>query len=317
MSQENIQTDTPQEASNNEAVEYKSLEEAVFGEGSATGNIESAFTTGNEGNEQAAPQEQPQAEQVGTPAQEMSNDEKRYQYWQSTADKLKNENESLRRNLANSVRNQPQQPQEVPQEYQSQQPVEEFPAPPDKPQRPRVFNREEAYADPNSDSARYLDEMEDWRDNMTEYNTLKGQYQQALMEDKIESMRQERVREAQQAQAMYQRRQQANQIKQHVMGAHGMTDSEANDFIATMSDPKSITIDNLAQLYRMKTGAANPAPQPNPQPSADFQQVQRAQQVPSPMGVMPSGQSNVDNRSVEDKIMDTMIGNFNNKNPWK
>jgi hypothetical protein len=45
--------------------------------------------------------------------------------------------------------------------------------------------------------------------------------------------------------------------------------------------------------------------------------MQNAQQVPSPMGVMPSGQSNADGRSVEDKIMDTMVGNFNSKNPWK
>ena len=53
------------------------------------------------------------------------------------------------------------------------------------------------------------------------------------------------------------------------------------------------------------------------QPSATFQQVQNAQQVPSPMGVMPSGQSNTDGRSMEDKMIDTMIGDFNSKNPWK
>ena len=31
------------------------------------------------------------------------------------------------------------------------------------------FNRQEAYEDSSSESARYLDEVDDWRDNMDEY----------------------------------------------------------------------------------------------------------------------------------------------------
>ena len=52
-------------------------------------------------------------------------------------------------------------------------------------------------------------------------------------------------------------------------------------------------------------------------PSETFTQTKNAQQVPSPMGVMPSGNTDTDGRTFEDKIMDTMIGNFNSKNPWK
>ena len=95
-----------------------------------------------------------------------------------------------------------------------------------------------------------------------------------------------------------------------------MNDNEAHDFMTKMSDPASINIDNLVQLYRMQSGG--PANQANPPtPSQTFQQTRNAQQVPSPMGVMPSGQSNVDGRSMEDKMMDKMVGNFNAKNPWK
>jgi hypothetical protein len=78
--------------------------------------------------------------------------------------------------------------------------------------------------------------------------------------------------------------------------------------------PESVNIDNLVQLYRMNSG--KPAPKPA-QPSDNFKQLQNAQQVPSPMGVMPSGQSSNDGRSMEDKMIDKMIGNFNSKNPWK
>ena len=64
-------------------------------------------------------------------------------------------------------------------------------------------------------------------------------------------------------------------------------------------------------------GAQNQSTGNTASPSDAFQQVKKAQQVPSPMGVMPSGNSDIDGKSVEDKIMDTMIGNFDSKNPWK
>tara|TARA_R100001129_G_scaffold154804_1_gene117650 strand:- start:223 stop:612 length:390 start_codon:yes stop_codon:yes gene_type:complete len=126
-------------------------------------------------------------------------------------------------------------------------------------------------------------------------------------------IQQEKVQEAQRQQAAQQKATQASQIREHVMSNYKMTAPEAQDFINKMSNPKSVNIDNLVQLYRMQNSQTTQ----NAQPSAEFTQYQNAQQIPSPMGVMPSGQTNVDNRSVEDKIMDTMIGNFDSKNPWK
>jgi hypothetical protein len=89
------------------------------------------------------------------------------------------------------------------------------------------------------------------------------------------------------------------------------------DFMTKMSDPNSINIDNLVQLYRLHNGGNTGQTAPPTTPSPVFTQTKNAQQVPSPMGVMPSGNSNVDGRSVEDKMMDRMIGNFDSKNPWK
>ena len=130
-------------------------------------------------------------------------------------------------------------------------------------------------------------------------------------------MERQKVEEAQRFQAQQEQQNRQRQVVQHLQGHHGMTEAETNDFMQKMSDPKSINIDNLVQLYRMQNGGA-PAQQNVPaQPSDAFKQVQNAQQVPSPMGVMPSGNTNNDGRSAEDKIMDAMIGNFNSKNPWK
>ena len=84
-----------------------------------------------------------------------------------------------------------------------------------------------------------------------------------------------------------------------------------------MSDPSSITVDNLVQLYRLQKGKGGGAPVnpgQSPQPSPFFQQAQRAQQVPQPMGVQPTAGNN--QAPAEDQIMDNMIADFNSKNPW-
>ena len=302
MSQENIQTDTQQPEP-----QYESLEEAVFGQTDESANIESAFTTGETSNEVAAPV-------IGQPAQEttqnndVDNDERRYQYWQSQADKLKHENDQLKT----------QQAPTVPAPVQTESVNEEFPSAPTKPQRPSSFNREEGYNDPSSESARYLDSVESWRDEISEYDRLKGQYDNAVLQEKFDNMENQRVENIKRNQAVQAQRQQTTEIRQHVMGHYGMNDNQANDFITKMSKPESLNIDNLVRLYQMNEGGNVQQGQPtNTQPSDTFKQVQNAQQVPSPMGVMPSGNASNDGRTFEDKMMDTMVGNFDNQNPWK
>jgi len=310
MSQENIQTDTPQESTNEQ--QYDSLEEAVFGNiNEGSDSVESAFTSGNEGSEEvAAPETGQPAQETSKPVVDNNNDETRYQYWQSQADKLKSENAKLKESMAQQTQA-PVQPQAPVQEQ-----VEEFPAPPEKPQRPRNFSREDAYADPNSESARYLDEHDQWRDNMTEYNALKTQYDNALLQERFDKIEQDKVENAKRAEAYRVQQQQTNEVKDYVTGHYGFSQEQANDFVQKMSNPESLTVDNLVKLYQLtESGSVNN--QSPAQPSDSFKQVQNAQQVPSPMGVMPSGQANNDGRSLEDKIMDTMVGNFNNKNPWK
>ena len=309
MTQEdNIQVDTPQETEQN----FSSLEEAIFGSPEGSSDVSSAFTSGNEESTEPAPVKtgQPEVSQPVETSQpeQTNNDETRYQYWQSQADKYKNELESLKNTQPAPV--QPEAPA-------VDTDADEFPSAPSKPQKPRLYSREEAYTDPASESARYDDELSQWRDDMNEYNSLRTQYQSAMLEEKFNKLESDRVEAAKKQEAAAAEAQQQNEIRSHIMGHHGMSESEANDFMTKMSDPNSITVDNLVQLYRMQNG--NTAPQTNApvKPSASFQQTKNAQQVPSPMGVMPSGQSNADTASFEDKIMDNLIGNFNSKNPWK
>ena len=317
MEQENIQKDTPQEGANEQ--QYQSLEEAVFSgnlSGGSEGDISNVFTTGETGNTPEASAEQvtqPVAEQpsINQENVQQNNDEKRYQYWQSEADKAKNENAQLKAQLQNSQANVQTQP------VHNEPEVEKFPDPPEKPQRPGGFSREEAMSDPQSQSARYLDEVEEWRDTMTEYTSLRTEYNAAVQQERMDAIEEARVNRIKKAQAQQKVNSQKNELADFVIGNHGFTENEAVEFVNTMSDPSSINLDNLVQLYRLKKGQPTRQAVAPKGPSQDFQQVQNAQQVPSPMGVMPSGQPNTDNRNMEDKIMDKMIGNFNSKNPWK
>tara|TARA_Y100000593_G_scaffold92902_1_gene185983 strand:+ start:880 stop:1812 length:933 start_codon:yes stop_codon:yes gene_type:complete len=310
MSQENIQTDTPE---NKPQTEFASLEEAVFGAGAQDSTVSDAFTESPTGNDKAASTEQ-KVEQPAENNKPIDNDTARYQYWQSQADKMKNELDQVK-GAYNQLANQQQVAQAPAAPAQEQQlGIESFPDAPVRPAKPGNFNREEALADPSSDSAKYMDAVDSWRDDMSQYSDMKAQYQASILQDRLDYMEQEKVEEAKRFEHQQRVSQQTNEVKEYVMGHHGLSESDANEFVQTMSDPASINIDNLVSLYRMNSGKAPAKPA---QPSSTFTQMQTAQQVPSPMGVMPSGQSANDGRTAEDKIMDTMIGNFNAKNPWK
>ena len=168
MAQDETNMDTPEQRSN------LSVEEAFFSPDEGSTTTETTDTV-----------EQVVNEDVSDTAEnpDTSNDERRYQYWQSEADKTKNENEALKQQLQQTQAMQAQmmQQQQAQPAPVEQNKAEEFPLPPEWPGKPAGFNRAEACEDPNSPSARYLDEVEAWRDNMTEYTQLKTEYESALV----------------------------------------------------------------------------------------------------------------------------------------
>ena len=305
MAQDETNMDTPSQGSN------LSVEEAFFSndEGSTTQESTNAVEQVVNANED-----------VSAPAEEtnVSNDERRYQYWQSEADKTKNENAELKKQLEQQQAMQAQMFQQQQAQQQApveQKPAEAFPPPPTRPEKPAGFNRGEAMDDPNSPSARYLDEVEAWRDNMTEYTQLKTEYDSALVRermDKEEARRQESIKRAQ---AQQQVNQQVNQIYNQVQGEYGLSQEEAKSFVNEMSKPDSLSMDNLVELWRMRNGSGTQVNQQTAPPSDAFTQQQRAQQVASPMGVLPA-QSTENTQSTEDSIMDSMISGYKKNNPW-
>ena len=207
--------------------------------------------------------------------------------------------------------------QQTPAQQESEpvaEPEPEFPDPPEKPQRPYNFNMDEALSDPSSESAKFVQEENAWRDQMDEYKNLQFEYQMAMMQDEREKLQTERQQDIQRREAEQTQVREMESVKSHVMSQYKVDSQVAEDFVRVMSDPSSINLDNLWRLYASDKGYSSPQ-QPANTPSGDFQQVKRAQQVPPSMGVMPS-QSGQNEDSIEDKIIDSMISDYNKQNPW-
>lgn len=308
MTEEQQVIDTPQEPQiETHSVDLQEegslVDDVIFG--GEQGAVSEAFDE-VEG-ENAIPQETQEEPSVEVP---QDNDQVRYQYWQSEADKLKNANEILTQQL----QVQQQQPQAQPQQEEAvEEPEPDFPDPPEKPQKPYNFSMEEAMSDPSSESARFVQSEQSWRNEMDEYKNLQFEYQMALMQDERAKLSQERQADIQRREAEQEQAKQISNVKQHVMSQYKVDNQVAEDFVRVMSDPGSISLDNLWKLYATDKGYSSP--QTPATPSNEFQQVKRAQQVPPSMGVMPS-QNRQNEGSMEDRIMDSMIGDFNKQNPW-
>ena len=293
-------------------VEQKFGTQANEGSHENSSTVEDAFTRPTEQQEIGTPQQgQPQGPeeipQQGQPL-DAKNDERRYQYWQSQAAKRENELVELRQQVEETQQPQAQAPVEQPA------PVEEFPPPPEAPRKPGGFSYEEAMSDRQSESARYLEEKESWETDIRQYDTLRHQYDLAVMQEKLDKQNDYITGQENQREAQIQQGRQVQQITEHVQGHYGFTPEDTKEFIRTMSDPGSISMDNLVQLFRMNK-AAGQQPAVNAGPSQEFQQIKNAQQIPSPMGVMPS-QSPQDRRNDTDAIMDELINSHKSKNPW-
>ncbi len=316
---EDNNTDTPQVAyPNNSEAAFDAEVLGAFGanpaEGPESSNlaVEDAFFKATENTAADTPQTEqaPVEREINPQDTSAKNDERRYQYWQSQAARRENELQALRQELETTKAVPATQ---APQE--AAETVREFPPPPLAPQKPSRYSREEAWSDPSSDSARYLDEKESWDNDMSQYNELKHQYDLALMQEKLDEQTDYLATQEQQRQNKIAQGRQISQIGEHVQGHYGFTTDETNEFIRTMSNPESISMDNLVQLFRMNQAGGNATDARGP--SEGFRQTRNAQQVPSPMGILPSqSRSPQDNRSSEDQIMDDLINNHKSKNPW-
>jgi len=260
-------------------------------------------------------------------------DQNQYQYWQSQADKRSKElnnvlgrfgvesvdelqtkyadiediapiaryiksNPNVLDNVEASLSNgQAQgQPQEGNQEPSLKQP--------EKPTKPSSYDAIDAYSDPESESFKYRERVEAYRDGMIDYSRQENN----MLKQQI-ALEQEQT----------QQRQQQNQLKNDLVSKHKMQPDEVDKFISYMSSPESVSVDNLVTLWKNQRsiGTQEPAPQkPATDPTAEAMIRQRQKlSMPQPVSVTPGGDKGAD-RGVNDTVMDAMISDYKKQNPW-
>lgn len=226
-------------------------------------------------------------------------DPEQFQYWQSQADKRSAEVEMLKSQMADvmSKVSTPQADEPTQQETALEKPV--------KPVKPSSYDHSEALTDPDSASAKYLTKQSSYLEDMTEYVELSNNYYVSQMN---------KQQETQKAMAR------DNKVMQDLQVKYNYTPEQANDFMQKMSSPDSLSLDNLVQLHQLKQpNAAQQVTQITPEAqkkAALMNQRQEKLSIPKPIGVQPGASDQSLSKNIEDKMMDTMIGNFNKKNPF-
>ena len=218
--------------------------------------------------------------EVGDPK---GNDKQRYQYWQSQADKMKNENEKLQQQmeqqqsqvqqmqaqmqqLMNGQVPQAAQPQGGPQNSQAQnQPsdingmiqqketeIQQIP-PPEPPQKPSNYSQADAYTDPDSDSFRYQRQLEEYNQKQIQHLNEVQKKKDELYDLKMRAV-EEPVKQTQKEMQMSKKE---KRIFDSLQKDHNLSTEEAQDFMKTMSSPDSMKMENLVNFYRFQKGLAN------------------------------------------------------------
>jgi hypothetical protein len=229
-------------------------------------------------------------EESPEPAQETApinkEDHNRFEYWQSQYDKAQGENMKLRQELtqvAQAVQSmqaqnsQPSngQPAGVPnQEASLQKPV--------RPQRPHTYNEVDAFNDPESESFKYRQSLDEYRDGVIDYYDRRDQV-----------MEQEVMRQQQQFQ------QQRNDVeaRQYMMNNVGWDEQKTAGFMEWARNPQNVTFEHLAKIYEQQI-APTPDQIARQQKVEEMQNMQQRMEVPRTTavttGTTPPPQSDED-----------------------
>lgn len=253
--------------------------------------------------------EQP-AQQTDT---QKSNDQVRYEYWQSEADKERNARLELERKVAQyeaqllANTKQPVQPAQP-------EPEETFPEwTVQPPAMPMDWN------DP-METSKYIREKAEYDNQFMKYTQYKTQYLEAKFNEKLQAQQKMYQETQQQYNERIQMEQKVNQVVSDIQQKFGATREQAMDFVQKMSDNSQFNLDNMWKFYTMISTNNQPigfpnnqyqshtqyAPQYNPVPSSQFNQYQRAQSIPNTMGV------SAQNIPQQSSFIDGLI-NYNNK----
>ena len=263
-----------------------------------------------------SPEVQTQEQEIEMPTEASpKEDDESFQYWQSQADKRAKELEEVKTRyqdlediapIARYIRENPQVLNSVesslsankPQENLQQENSQDLAKKPERPSKPANYDPIEATSDTESDSFRYREAMESFRDEMMDF---------------YESRERTREYEVQKRQEQVAQQNYMENVRSQLSNVYGFDTSESEAFIQDMSRPESLSLENLVTVWKLKN---KPTEQQikAPQKVKQMQSQREKLAVKQPVGVAPS-QGQVA-KGVEDQLMDAMIADHASKNPW-
>jgi hypothetical protein len=182
---------------------------------------------------------------------------------------------------------------------------------PEKPTKPSNYDALDAYSDPSSDSFKYNESMDEYRDQMIDYSRSENE----LLKNRMV-----------QEQEMQKRQQEDVKLRNDLHTKYDMPVEEVDRFVNYMSSPESVSVDNLVALWKtqqnLTASAPTQAPQAHaegakaPDPTVAAMKRQREKlSMPQPVSVTPGGEQGAD-KSPESTVMDAMISDYKKQNPW-
>lgn len=238
-----------------------------------------------------------------------------FQYWQSQADKRAKELEEVKSRysdlediapIARYIRENPQVLNSVesslsvnkPGETLQQENSQELAKKPEKPSKPANYDPIEATSDIESDSFKYRESMETYRDAMMDFYETREQSRDIEVQRQQEQVAQQNYME---------------NVRSQLTNVYGFGEKESESFIKDMSRPESLSLENLVTVWKLKN---KPTEQQIKAPKKVQQMRSQAEKlaVKQPVGIAPS-QGQVA-RGVEDQLMDAMVADYKSKNPW-
>lgn len=224
------------------------------------------------------------------------NDPKRFEYWQSRADKFESRIKELEPlvPLDNLLRQNPELVKTIDSVVTGKVPAPKEPeiVKPVMPAKPANYDPVEAIQSPESDSFKYRSAVEKYSIDMAEYV------------DKRETVRQREFMKTQEMIMAREREQQQKLAVKAELQARGIVGAEADEFIAKWSDPASINMDNLIELHKISKS--------KPKPAADTKAELLARraansQIPLPPGISAGGVSEIPTTQTEEDVFNDSL----------
>ena len=242
-------------------------------------------------------------------------DESQFQYWQSQYDKaqrelteLKEQHTSLKdiEPLANYIKENPAVLDSVESSLSSGKTPgqtvkgnqEASLKKPDRPTKPANYDAIDAYSDPTSDSYKYREGVDSYRDEMIAYQEKKNEQVVARMEKDYQQRAQQ---------------QQVETLRTQLANGYEFSNDQVDDFMKVMSDPQSLSLDNLVTLYKMRQAPSGEVTK-NLQKAEQMRAQQEKLKIAPSVGSVPA--ETQQEAPMEDTIMDAMIAHESKTNPW-